>query len=215
MGGLSQVRVNAQIHIQVAVLDKYFNSEGKEFFFFPKIEHDQPVERILYCGSVHKQQTVIFYRSFPSPYPTSLLSPSPNFLSKSLFSNCWNFCLFTQKKQFSTHSAHLCGKFYFSSKNLTIFARNTNIQLLDKYFHLGLFKTNKNFARGETEVTIRLYFLKIFCSVEPSLGAEQILRKFAKNYIWILIFWYYESICIRKPVLAPSPEIGENKTFRG
>lgn len=34
MGGLIQVRVNVQIHNQVPVLDKYFNSEGQEFFFF-------------------------------------------------------------------------------------------------------------------------------------------------------------------------------------
>lgn len=55
MGGLRKVRTNAQIHIQVAVLDKYFNSEGKDFFFFFKIKHDHPVERILYCGSAHQQ----------------------------------------------------------------------------------------------------------------------------------------------------------------
>lgn len=41
------MRVNVQIHIQMPVLDKYFNSKDKEFFFFAKIEHDQPVERIF------------------------------------------------------------------------------------------------------------------------------------------------------------------------
>lgn len=72
-------------------------------------------------------------------------------------------------------------KILFFIKNLTVFARNTNIWLLDKYFHLGLFKTTINFARGETEVPTRLYFLKFFCSMEPFIGAEQILGKFGKT----------------------------------